>query len=275
MDRFSGVLVPALTPFDRDLAPDAARLGRYCRWLLDRGANGLAVFGTTSEANSLSLAERKSLLELVIESGVPAKVLLPGTGTCSLPESVELTRHAVGLGCGGVLMLPPFYYKGVGTDGLFASFAEVIERVGEADLRIYLYHFPAMSGVPVTADLVERLIAAFHATHERIYTIKDETDTVEFTTWRVQAIGRNALHQRLAARPMQDHAGPLQPKSRRPVYLHERGGMTELAVFDADEIAAGARIEGPALVEAQTFTTLLLPEQVAEVDADGNYLVAI
>ncbi len=175
MDRFSGVLVPALTPFDRDLAPDAARLGRYCRWLLDRGANGLAVFGTTSEANSLSLAERKSLLELVIESGVPAKVLLPGTGTCSLPESVELTRHAVGLGCGGVLMLPPFYYKGVGTDGLFASFAEVIERVGEADLRIYLYHFPAMSGVPVTADLVERLIAAYP---ETVVGLKDSSGEI-------------------------------------------------------------------------------------------------
>ena len=161
MSRFSGVLVPALTPFGRDLAPDAAKLGRYCRWLLDQGANGLAVFGTTSEANSLSLGERTSLLESLVESGVPADRLMPGTGLCSLPESVELTRHAVSLGCGGVLMLPPFYYKGVGADGLFASFAEVIERVGEADLRVTLYHFPAMSGVPITFDLVERLIAAY------------------------------------------------------------------------------------------------------------------
>ena len=164
MSRFSGVLVPALTPFGRDLAPDAANLGRYCQWLLDQGANGLAMFGTTSEANSLSLDERKSLLELVIDSGVPANVLMPGTGLCSLPESVELTRHAVKLGCGGVLMLPPFYYKGASVDGLFASFAEVIERVGESDLRIYLYHFPAMSGVPVTPDLVERLIGAYPLT---------------------------------------------------------------------------------------------------------------
>ena len=164
MSRFSGVLVPALTPFGRDLAPDAAKLGRYCQWLLGQGANGLAVFGTTSEANSLSLGERTSLLESLVESGVPADRLMPGTGLCSLPESVELTRHAVSLGCGGVLMLPPFYYKGVGADGLFASFAEVIERVGESDLRIYLYHFPAMSGVPVTSDLVERLIGAYPQT---------------------------------------------------------------------------------------------------------------
>ena len=178
MSRFSGVLVPALTPFGRDLAPDAANLGRYCQWLLDQGANGLAMFGTTSEANSLSLDERKSLLELVIDSGVPANVLMPGTGLCSLPESVELTRHAVKLGCGGVLMLPPFYYKGASVDGLFASFAEVIERVGESDLRIYLYHFPAMSGVPVTPDLVERLIGAYPLT---VVGLKDSSGDIANT----------------------------------------------------------------------------------------------
>ena len=183
MERFSGVLVPALTPFGRDLAPDAAKLARYCRWLLDQGANGLAVFGTTSEANSLSLDERKSLLEFLIDSGVPAKVLMPGTGLCSLPESVELTRHAVSLGCGGVLMLPPFYYKGVGVDGLFASFAEVIERVGESDLRIYLYHFPAMSGVPVTSDLVERLLAAYPQT---VVGLKDSSGELENTVALLQ-----------------------------------------------------------------------------------------
>ena len=178
MVGFSGVWVPALTPFGRDLAPDAARLGRYCRWLLDRGANGLALFGTTSEANSLSLGERRSLLESVIDSGVPADRLMPGTGLCSLPETVELTRHAVKAGCGGVLMLPPFYYKGVGANGLFASYAEVIERVAEADLRIALYHFPAMSGVPITLDLVERLIKAYP---ETVVGLKDSSGEIENT----------------------------------------------------------------------------------------------
>ena len=178
MSRFAGVLVPALTPFGRDLAPDAAKLGRYCRWLLDQGANGLAVFGTTSEANSLALEERRSLLESLIESGVPADRLMPGTGLCALPESVALTRHAVAAGCGGVLMLPPFYYKGVGDDGLFGSYAEVIERVGEADLRIYLYHFPAMSGVPITLDLVERLIATYP---ETVVGLKDSSGDIANT----------------------------------------------------------------------------------------------
>ena len=178
MAGFSGVLVPALTPFGRDLVPDAARLGRYCRWLLGRGANGLAVFGTTGEANSLSLGERRSLLESLIDSGVPAERLLPGTGLCSLPETVELTRHAVEAGCGGVLMLPPFYYKGVGADGLFAYYAEVIERVARADLRITLYHFPAMSGVPITLDLVERLIAAYP---ETVIGLKDSSGEIENT----------------------------------------------------------------------------------------------
>ena len=178
MERLSGVLVPALTPFDHDLVPDAAKLSRHCRWLLGQGANGLAVFGTTSEANSLSLGERQSLLESLVESGVPADRLMPGTGLCALPDSVELTRHAVRLGCRGVLMLPPFYYKGVGTDGLFASFAEVIERVGEPALRIYLYHFPAMSGVPVTSDLVERLVTAYPKT---VVGLKDSSGDVANT----------------------------------------------------------------------------------------------
>ena len=185
MERLSGVLVPALTPFDHDLVPDAAKLSRHCRWLLEQGANGLAVLGTTSEANSLSLGERRSLLESLVESGVPADRLMPGTGLCALPDSVELTRHAVRLGCRGVLMLPPFYYKGVGTDGLFASFAEVIERVGESDLRIYLYHFPAMSGVPVTLDLVERLVTAYPKT---VVGLKDSSGDIGNTLALLKAI---------------------------------------------------------------------------------------
>ncbi len=158
---FSGVLVPALTPFDRDLNPDTDKSVAYCKRLLAQGANGLAVFGTTGEANSLSLAERKSLLEALVDSGVPPARLMPGTGVSSLPEAVELTAHAVALGCRGVLMLPPFYYKNPSDDGLFASYSEVIQRVGDARLRIYLYHFPAMSAVPISLSLIGRLVEAY------------------------------------------------------------------------------------------------------------------
>jgi 4-hydroxy-tetrahydrodipicolinate synthase len=159
--RLSGVLAPVLTPFRPDLSPDPARLARHCRWLLSRGCSGLAVFGTTSEANSLSVEEREALLEGLVAEGIEPARLLPGTGCCALPDTVRLTRLAVRRGCAGVLVLPPFYYKGVGEEGLFRSFAEVLERVGDARLRMYLYHIPPMAQVSITPRLVERLLAAY------------------------------------------------------------------------------------------------------------------
>ena len=174
----SGVLVPAVTPFDRRLAPNEKRFGAYCRWLLDHGADGLAVFGTTSEANSLGLAERQSLLERLVEAGIDPAKLLPGTGLCALPETVALTRHAVGLGCAGVLMLPPFYYKNVSDDGLVAAYSETIERVGDPRLRVYLYHIPQMSGVPLALGVIERLLRKYPDT---VVGLKDSSGNWEGT----------------------------------------------------------------------------------------------
>jgi 4-hydroxy-tetrahydrodipicolinate synthase len=161
LPRLGGVLAPVITPFDRELAPDAGRFVRHCRWLLAHGCSGLAVFGTNSEANSLSVEERLDLLDALVAGGVPAAALVPGTGCCALPDSVRLTAHAVKAGCAGVLMLPPFYYKGVSDEGLFRSFAEVIERVGDARLRVYLYHIPPVAQVPIGLGLIGRLLAAY------------------------------------------------------------------------------------------------------------------
>lgn len=169
--RLSGVFAPVVTPFGADLRPDGARLLRHCQWLLSQNA-GLAVFGTNSEANSLSLEEKIELLDTLIDGGVDPARMMPGTGACALPEAVRLTAHAVGRGCAGVLMLPPFYYKGVSDEGLFRSFAEVIERVGDARLRIYLYHIPPVAQVPITLDLIERLTAAYP---ETVVGVKDSS----------------------------------------------------------------------------------------------------
>ena len=158
--RITGVLSPVVTPFKPDLAPDPERFVRHCRWLLSQNV-GLAVFGTNSEANSLSVEEKIELLDRLVGAGLDPARMMPGTGCCALPDSVRLTAHAMKLGCGGVLMLPPFYYKGVSDDGLFRSFAEVIERVGEARLRVYVYHIPPVAQVPITIGLVERLLAAY------------------------------------------------------------------------------------------------------------------
>jgi 4-hydroxy-tetrahydrodipicolinate synthase len=158
--RISGVLSPVVTPFTADLAPDPERFVRQCQWLLSQNV-GLACFGTNSEANSLSVDERIELLDRLVGAGVDPARMLPGTGCCALTDSARLTAHAVKLGCAGVLMLPPFYYKGVSDEGLFRSFAEVIERVGEARLRVYLYHIPPVAQVSITLGLVERLLKAY------------------------------------------------------------------------------------------------------------------
>src|SRR5438093_8230677 len=159
-DHIRGVLSPVVTPFDRELRPDGERYIQHCRWLLEQGV-GLATFGTTSEANSMSVAEKIELLDMLIAAGLPPTRIMPGTGCSAFTDTVELTRHAVQLGCAGVLMLPPFYYKAVSDEGLFRSYAEVIERVGDSRLRIYLYHIPPVAQVPITLGLVERLRKAY------------------------------------------------------------------------------------------------------------------
>jgi 4-hydroxy-tetrahydrodipicolinate synthase len=158
---FAGVLVPVLTPFTAAGEPDAGRFVAFCRWLLDQGADGLAIFGTTSEANSMSAGERMDLLDRLVAAGVPAAKLMPGTGACSLTEAATLIRHAVGHGCGGVLMLPPFYYKGMTDQGVYDFIARVIDRVGSAALKMYLYHIPPQTMIPFGVELVGRLIKAY------------------------------------------------------------------------------------------------------------------
>jgi 4-hydroxy-tetrahydrodipicolinate synthase len=153
-----------VTPFKPDLTPDGDRFATHCKWLLEHGCSGLAIFGTNSEANSLSVEERMGLLDRLVQAGVPASRLMPGTGCCALTDSVRLTAHAVKSGCAGVLMLPPFYYKGVTDEGLFRNFAEVIDRVGDSRLAVYLYHIPPVSQVPITLGLIERLLKTYPGT---------------------------------------------------------------------------------------------------------------
>ena len=159
--RIEGVLSPVITPFKKDYSPDAERFVRHCKWLLKSGCAGLAVFGTNSEANSMSVGEKRRLLEALIKGGVSSANLMPGTGHCAISDSIELTRAAVELGCAGVLMLPPFYYKGVSDEGLFRNFAEVIERVGDERLQLYLYHIPPVSQVGISRALIDRLLSKY------------------------------------------------------------------------------------------------------------------
>ncbi len=157
-----GVFAASLTPMDEEMNVDNDAFATHCRRLLEAGCHGLAVFGTTGEANSLSEKEKVSALESLTEAGIPGEKLLVGTGACSLTETVRLSRAATGAGVAGVLVLPPFYYKDVPDEGIFRYFAEVIERISDERMKLYLYHFPQMTGgVGFSIPLIERLIEAY------------------------------------------------------------------------------------------------------------------
>ena len=159
-EKIRGVLAPVVTPFKSDRTPDAQRLLSHCRWLISQNV-GLAVFGTNSEANSLSVEERLDLLDELVAAGVPPDRMMPGTGCCAISDSVRLTARAVKLGMAGTLMLPPFYYKAVSDEGLYRNFASIIEGVGDPRLKIYLYHIPPVSQVGISLGLIERLLDDF------------------------------------------------------------------------------------------------------------------
>lgn len=161
---FAGFLSAVLTPWTAELEPDGARLLLLCQALLAEGCDGLLVFGTTGEGNSLTVGERRALLGELVSGGIPPEKLMVGAGACALGDAVELSREAVAVGAGAVLLLPPFYYKEPSVDGLFAFYAQVIEKVGSERLRVYLYHIPPISRVAIPLDLVERLLAAYPKT---------------------------------------------------------------------------------------------------------------
>src|SRR5215470_2117676 len=147
-ERIRGVLAPVVTPFKADLSPDRERFITHCQWLLSQNC-GLAPFGTTSEANSMSKDERISLLDALVAAGTDPSRMMPGTGCCSITETVALTARAVKHNCAGVLMLPPFYYKDISEEGLYCYFSEVVQRIGDSRLRIYLYHIPPVAMVAI------------------------------------------------------------------------------------------------------------------------------
>jgi 4-hydroxy-tetrahydrodipicolinate synthase len=184
-----GVLAPVVTPFKADLSPDPERFIAHCKWLLSHNC-GLAVFGTNSEANSMAAEERGMLLDSLIAAGIDPSRMMPGTGCCSFTETVQLTIRAVKHGCAGVLMLPPFYYKQVGDEGLYRYFSEVIQRVGDARLRIYLYHIPLVAMVGITPQLVERLLKAYP---EAIAGMKDSSGDWNNTRTYLDAFARSGF----------------------------------------------------------------------------------
>ena len=183
-NELAGLWPPVATPFRPDGALDEKRLVSHSRRLLADGAHGLAILGTTSEANSLTLDERRRTIDAHVAGGIPAARLIPGTGACAIGDAVTLTRHAGEIGAAAVLLLPPFYYKKVLDDGLFAFVAKVIEGAGAKVPRVMLYHIPQMASIGWSVDLVGRLRDAFP---DVIAGMKDSSGDAEHTRSMIEA----------------------------------------------------------------------------------------
>lgn len=177
-----GVYCASATPLNADLSPDLGALAAHAQALIADGCDGIALLGTTGEANSFSLTERCAILEAATQAVGPDR-LMPGTGVNALPETIELTRHALSLGVTRVVMLPPSYYKGVSDEGLFRAYAQVIETIADSRLQVLLYHIPQVSGVPISHDLIERLVTAFPGT---VTGIKDSAGKIENMTAMIE-----------------------------------------------------------------------------------------
>src|SRR6187455_3620540 len=130
--KFRGVIAAVATPVNEDGSPDTARATKLARYLIDNGCDGLNVLGTTGEATSFSLEQRKRVMTAYKDAAIPTDRLMVGTGAAATADAVALTRHAAELGFAGALLLPPFYYKGVPDDGLFA-YVEIIVRATAAE----------------------------------------------------------------------------------------------------------------------------------------------
>ena len=167
---YAGIWPALLTPLTSNLDIDIPVFAAHCKALLAAGCVGVTPFGTTGEGPSFSVAERIAAVDGLIAAGIPPERILVSTSCAALPDAVALTRHATQAGCFGVLLLPPFFLKGVPDQGIIDSYAQVVEQVADARLRIVLYHIPQVSGVPLSHHVIETLMARFPAT---IIGIKD------------------------------------------------------------------------------------------------------
>jgi 4-hydroxy-tetrahydrodipicolinate synthase len=155
--EFGGVYCAATTAIAADGTPDFRLFTEHCKALVEEGCDGVALLGTTGEANSFGLKQRMDILEKAILGGAPAERLMPGTAQTAIADTIEMTRHAVQAGVRAVVLLPPFYYKGVSSEGIYRAYAKVIEGVKDNRLNVILYHIPQVSGVAIPHDVIARL----------------------------------------------------------------------------------------------------------------------
>jgi 4-hydroxy-tetrahydrodipicolinate synthase len=173
----AGPWAASLTPIkNREI--DAAKLVKHVEWLLDSGCNGVVLFGSTGEAASFTVDERMHALDYVRQNGVPGEKIMVGTGCCATIDSARLSSHAIEHGCAGIIVIPPYFYRPVEQQGLYNSYSRLIESVASDRMNLYLYHFPDLSGVPITNELVQDLTDNFP---KQVAGVKDSSGDLENT----------------------------------------------------------------------------------------------
>lgn len=186
----SGIYAAVSTPFDEDDQVDTRRLVAHCNWLLANGCDGLGILGSTGEANAQTMDERRRVIDAVVASGIDPNCLMPGTGCCAIADTVALTRHSLAAGVTSVLMLPPFFYKNNSDEGLIAAFSQIIDAVGDPRLKVHLYHFPQMSGVPITQAVARALVDRYPGT---VVGMKDSSGDLDAMTAMMDAVPELAM----------------------------------------------------------------------------------
>lgn len=162
--QVSGIYAAVVTPVDGFGEISMERFARHARWLLRHGCHGLGLFAVTGESASFSIAERQHALEALVSAGIPAEKLIVGVGTCARAETVALARHALELGCRRQVMLPPYFFRRLLDEGVYRVYAEVLDRLADDRLELFLYHNPQTTGAPITATVIERLVNAYPRT---------------------------------------------------------------------------------------------------------------
>src|SRR5277367_7205996 len=246
----SGVIAAVATAVDAKGEPDCARSTALARFLLDTGCDGLNVLGTTGEATSFSLDQRKRVMTAYAQSGLPLDRMMVGTGAAAPADAIALTRHAAELGFAGALVLPPFYYKGVPDDGLVAYIDAIVQATAAQPIPIYLYHYPAQSGLHWHVALIRRLLDTFG---ERIVGLKDSSGDMAFATAAAAVDPRFRVFPSTEAALPQARSGPFA------------GCISATANLNPDLCARAYRSgDGAALAEAVAIRSLF----------DGKPLVA-
>jgi dihydrodipicolinate synthase/N-acetylneuraminate lyase len=272
--RIRGVLAPVVTPFKQDLSPDTERFIAHCKWLLSQNC-GLAVFGTNSEANSLAVEERTMLLDELVAAGINAARMMPGTGCCSIMETAKLTAQAVENGCAGVLMLPPFYYKDVSEEGLYRYFSEVVQRVGDARLKIYLYHIPLVAVVGITTGLVERLLAAYP---NAIAGMKDSSGDWNNTKMFLDAFVRDR-HETITKSQTPSSKSQGRSKIQHPkgegAFGERRGGEMDTYETSSKSQTPSSKSQGSFKIQHSKGEAAFGARRGGDVDTDGSFDVFV